>query len=261
MTSDLAKKLLVKPGNRVLLLHAPDEARYRELLAPLPEGATVTAATGEDGSAGFDVVLLFAHSAAELAERVGAAVTAVDPGKGSGGILWIAYPKQRGKAKSDLSRDVGWESVDRAGWEGVSIISIDEVWSGVRCKPKAGGERKLRDKPQRPEGHEISVSKTVAVPVTELFDIWSDEARRRRWLPEPITVRKATRPKSMRITWADGRTNVDANFYPKGEGKSYVSAQHGKLPDADAVARMKTFWSAALERMKASLEAVEDAEK
>lgn len=89
------------------------------------------------------------------------------------------------------------------------------------------------------------------MPISALYKAWQDKSLRRRWLPNAaITIRKATRNKSMRITWSEGKTGVDANFYPRGNGKSQVAVQHGKLPDAKAAARMKTYGAENLDRLK-----------
>src|SRR5437870_5555573 len=73
--------------------------------------------------------------------------------------------------------------------------------------------RGLREKHETPAGYQISVSKTIAVPVRALFKAWADEKIRRRWLRDHnFTVRKATPARSMRITWVDGKTNVEAMF-------------------------------------------------
>ena len=93
----------------------------------------------------------------------------------------------------------------------------------------------MREKHQRPEGYEISVSKTIAVSNTVVYEAWRDEKNRSLWLPEsPIVIRKATPSKSMRITWADSKTSIYVNFYWKGNAKSQIVVQHGKLPDAKA---------------------------
>ena len=42
--------------------------------------------------------------------------------------------------------------------------------------------------------------------------------------------------------------------FPQGRGKSYVSLQHTKLKDGKEVEKMKRYWGATLEKMKASLE-------
>ncbi len=61
--------------------------------------------------------------------------------------------------------------------------------------------RGLREKHQKPEGYEISSSKTVAVPIESLYRAWEDPKIRGRWLKEKtLVIRKATPSKSMRIT-------------------------------------------------------------
>ena len=59
----------------------------------------------------------------------------------------------------------------------------------------------------------------------------------------------------MRITWKDGKTGLNVNFYSKGGGRSQVVVQHCKLPDARAAARMKTYWGKTLDRFRKNLEA------
>ena len=74
------------------------------------------------------------------------------------------------------------------------------------------------------------------------------------WLPSNFRIRKATANKSLRLTWEDGQTSVTATFIPKSSGKCQVVAQHSKLPDAKAAAKMKKFWAEALDRLKEFLE-------
>jgi uncharacterized protein YndB with AHSA1/START domain len=114
--------------------------------------------------------------------------------------------------------------------------------------------RGLREAHQKTDGFTANASKTLGVPLAVLYDAWAAESQRAAWLGETgLTVRKATPGKSLRITWSDGSA-VDVGFYAKGEAKSQVSLQHAKLPDAESGARMKTFWSAALDRLKAFVE-------
>jgi hypothetical protein len=107
--------------------------------------------------------------------------------------------------------------------------------------------RGLRDIGQRRGGgYEASKSKTFPVPVARLYRAFATTAKRRRWLPDPLTIRKATEPKSMRIAWPDG-SNVEVYFVTKGAGKSQVAVQHRRLssrPDADT---MKAYWGERLE--------------
>jgi hypothetical protein len=112
----------------------------------------------------------------------------------------------------------------------------------------------LRDKHQKSSGYEIGVSKTIAAPLSRLFRAWEDPKIRDKWLQDPgFVIRKATPGKSMRITWVDG-TSVDAGFYAKGDGKSQISVQHGRLENALEAARLKVYWSAQLGKLKEMLE-------
>lgn len=117
--------------------------------------------------------------------------------------------------------------------------------------------RGLRAKHEKMGGFEISVSRTVAAPVSKVFKAWQDENTRKLWLTTsgfPLTIRTATANKTMRVNWTDGKTIVGVSFMPKGTSRSQVVVQHGKLPDAKAAARMKTFWSGALENLKELVE-------
>lgn len=113
--------------------------------------------------------------------------------------------------------------------------------------------RGLRERHEKPGGYEISVSRTILAPVSKAFKAWTDEKTRKKWLPANFTIRKSTTNKTLRISWND-ETEVVAAFYAKGDGKCQVVAQHAKLPDAKAGAKMKAFWAEALGHLKESLE-------
>lgn len=114
--------------------------------------------------------------------------------------------------------------------------------------------RGLRDKHEKPQGYEISVSRTINAPIGKAFKAWTDEKTRKKWLPANLTIRKATTNKSLRMTWEDGKASLAVAFLPKGTDKSQVVAQHSKIPDAKGAARMKKFWAEALGRLKEMIE-------
>ena len=115
--------------------------------------------------------------------------------------------------------------------------------------------RGRRDVHEKPDGYSVSVSRTVKTPLGKLYKSFADTRTRKSWLTEDgIVVRKATTNKSMRVTWPDGKTNLEINFYPKGDGKSQVVVQHNKLPNAKASGSMKSYWSKALDQLRDSLE-------
>ena len=109
----------------------------------------------------------------------------------------------------------------------------------------------IREKHQAPSGYQIGASKTIGAPVGAVYQAWTDDNTRDRWLPgEAIRVRKATPNKSLRVTWSDGQTSLDVNFYDKGGAKSQVVVQHTKLSDSSQAQQMKSYWKDALERLK-----------
>ena len=116
MTS-VADKLRVRPGAAVRLIHSPD--RHRPLMGDIVEASPA------------DVVLLYSRSQAQLERDAAAAIGAVR----DGGILWVCYPKKSAGTPSDMSRDVCRELMLARGWDAVSQISIDDVWSAMRFKP------------------------------------------------------------------------------------------------------------------------------
>ncbi len=115
-------------------------------------------------------------------------------------------------------------------------------------------QRGLRQNYEKPDGFQISVSRTIATSIAKLFKAFNDETARDSWLGEDgLVVRKATDNKSMRVTWKDKKTSLEINFYPKAS-KSQVVVQHSKLASATAATKMKGYWAKALDRLQGSLE-------
>ena len=46
--------------------------------------------------------------------------------------FWVAYPKTTSKIVTDLNRDSSWEQLTSAGYETVSEVALDHVWSAAR---------------------------------------------------------------------------------------------------------------------------------
>jgi uncharacterized protein YndB with AHSA1/START domain len=116
--------------------------------------------------------------------------------------------------------------------------------------------RGRRVRHQRPDGFTITASKTVAVPVSDLFTAFVDEAHREQWLPgAKLTVRTATASRSARYDWEDGATRVNVGFTAKSDTSSTIALSHQRLPDADTAEEMKRWWRERLAKLKELLEA------
>ncbi|SDS03754.1 hypothetical protein [Opitutus sp. GAS368] len=157
---------------------------------------------------------------------------------------WLALLDQAGARKLSHREIVQWlERQPRLAdwWRQMVAVGYEQA-------------RGLRVKHQKTDGFEISVSKTMAAPVDRAFAAWKNPDLRERWLPRtPLTIRKATPHKSIRILWSDD-TCVSVNFWPKGPLKCQVVPQHGRLITPEAAERMKAFWAGKLEALRVFLE-------
>jgi hypothetical protein len=120
----VAQKLLIKPGQRFLLLNAPDG--YLAYLGELPAGVAVD--TTLSGQA--EVIQCFLTSRQQLEEMLPGLKAALKPGA----ILWLTYPKLTSKLAADISRDTIWQLAATLGLGPVSMIAVDDDWSGFRLK-------------------------------------------------------------------------------------------------------------------------------
>ncbi len=148
-----------------------------------------------------------------------------------------------------------WFSVlDRLGaakmkHSGIAALLYDELgcpgWWNQMVANQYEQARGLRKKHEMPDGYQVGASKTYNAPISALYRSFSDGRARSGWLEgDRMEITTKRRDRSIRARW--GKTRVDANFYPKGPGKSMVSLGHNKLKDAREANRMKAFWKKAL---------------
>ncbi len=113
--------------------------------------------------------------------------------------------------------------------------------------------RGLREVHQKCDGDfSANISRTVNAGLSEMYQAWTDETQRSKWLTEKLAVRTAREDKSLRATMPDS-TTVEVLFYAKGEGRSQVTIQHNKLADSADVLKRKEFWKERLDKMTALL--------
>ena len=126
----LTKKLKLKAGQRAAIVGAPEG--YLAKLAPLPAGVELS----EQLAGAFDWVQMFVKTQAEIGELLPQVVAALNPES----MLWIAFPKGSSKIQTDLTRDRGWDAVQRADLKWLTLVSIDETWSAFALRPYRPGE-------------------------------------------------------------------------------------------------------------------------
>ncbi|QHT62026.1 YdeI/OmpD-associated family protein [Paenibacillus lycopersici] len=156
MNVELMNKLRLSLDMRTALLETPDDS-YKESL-----GAENAEPFSEMDAGTYDFVMLFAKDIASLTEHAPKALKAVK----KDGLLWICYPKGTSKIKTDINRDRGWKVVKEAGWEGVSLVSVDDAWSAMRFRPagmvQAGARASRAADASRTAG--VSMVKEIVVP-------------------------------------------------------------------------------------------------
>jgi hypothetical protein len=115
----LWKKLGLKPGMRVAVLHA--DAGWSIPLDGAPEVDFV-----DDGPAG--LVLAFFRSAAELMAELDDLGERIRPD----GMIWVAWPRKAAGHVSDLGDGVVREAALARGLVDVKVAAIDTDWSGLK---------------------------------------------------------------------------------------------------------------------------------
>jgi hypothetical protein len=120
----LPKKLGIKPGHRVAVLHAPEG--FRATLEPLPEDVELFDAL--DAVDALDIVLWFGTERAAL-ERIVKDVRGVLEQNGG---LWIGWPKRASGISTEVTDDIVRDVALPTGLVDNKICAIDADWSGVR---------------------------------------------------------------------------------------------------------------------------------
>lgn len=113
--ADQARKLGLKPGQRVAVLAAPDRWSLDE-----PPDVDVVAA----GAA--DVVLAFVRARAELRPQVWGEQIFPD------GALWVLWPRKAAGHVSDVSENAVRDAVLPLGLVDVKVAAVDNDWSGLK---------------------------------------------------------------------------------------------------------------------------------
>ena len=152
-----------------------------------------------------------------------------------------------------------WGAVERAHGEIARWVAAEhgaDGWSSQSIAVSYERARGLRAVGERSDGFAATATKTVGVPVEVLYDAFTDESLRARWLPgAELRERTATRPKSARFDWGDGQTRLVVSFVAKGDAKSTLALSHERIPDAEQAERHKAYWRERVGVLKEVLEA------
>ena len=132
----LAKKLGIKEGHRVALLHPP--RGFEDLLEGLP--SAVQLARDPRGRGPYDVVVLFTADTAALKQDLARASRLMD----TDGALWVSWPKKSSARFRDLTEDGIRAVALPTGLVDVKVCAVDDDWSGLKLVVR------LANRPRRP---------------------------------------------------------------------------------------------------------------
>ena len=152
--ADLLKKLRIKEGTAIVALNAP--ANYAKTLGKLAKGASIVTKLGKAHA----FIHLFVQNKAQLEMEITKACAALAPD----GLIWISYPKG---AKTDLTRDKGWESLEKLNMQWLALISFDDDWSAFLMKNAPPKEQTRASKDYHTAQAEWADPKTKTVRVPE----------------------------------------------------------------------------------------------
>jgi hypothetical protein len=166
-----------------------------------------------------------------------------------------AIRKGTGRGWDDWFRILDtWDGTDHTHTEIARYVNGEHGIDGWWAQSVTVGyerARGMRAPNQRPEGFEVSVSKTVDLPAMEAWRAFVEPKRRASWLDLGLRVRSGTRTmgRSARFDVPSDGTRVNVLFDPKGDVRSVVTVTHVKLAGAADVAAHRAEWRERLGRL------------
>ena len=120
----VAQKLLIKENYKVLFINEPEN--YKAILGDLPKNVTILS----EPTKSVDFIQFFVSSNIELKEGLIELKQNLSPKA----LLWVTYPKETSKIKTDINRDIIREYAQTIGLTSVAMISVNDIWSALRLK-------------------------------------------------------------------------------------------------------------------------------
>ena len=130
----LPKKLGIKDGFRVALLHASPDVKA-EIGDALSKCHVVKLASGD-----LDFIFLFAKTRGVLEGELLPAARALAPA----GMLWVAWPKKSSGVATDLNENVVRQAGLSAGLVDIKVCAVTDVWSGLKFVIPVKNRRKAK---------------------------------------------------------------------------------------------------------------------
>jgi hypothetical protein len=139
MPFTLAQKLKIRAPYTLRTVHAP--AGFSEELGALPEGVTIA-----DNADNYQQVHWFVRNKMQVDEEAESVVGMLNEQV----TLWVYFPKRSSKMQTDLTRDRGWESLQKhKGLALLTLISFNDTWSAFSMRLQSEKEKSKADIPKQ----------------------------------------------------------------------------------------------------------------
>jgi hypothetical protein len=120
--------------------------------------------------------------------------------------FWVAYPKTTSKIVSDLNRDCSWDILCDNGYEAVSQIALDHVWTAMRFKKSEQIPARVAAKnaDAKVEADSVDFEKRLVVPPAELEKMFTKYQNAREFFSKlSFTNQKEY------VTWIEGAKKTE----------------------------------------------------
>lgn len=158
MENSFLKKLQVKPGYKVKIVDAPENAAA--IFGDIPADVVMQ----YQDTADFNALITFSTSKAQLNAQIKDSIGQMDAKT----ICWVFYPKKTSKIPSDLELMKSWEELSSFGLTPCASAAVNETWTALRLKfiseVKPSGIRNDHIKTNEFGEYIDPVSKTVKLP-------------------------------------------------------------------------------------------------
>jgi hypothetical protein len=131
MENSFLKKLQIKPGFKVSVINAPENAA--EIFGEISSNIEFSYETKQHNEA----YLIFAITKADLF----ATLKAIEQSIGDKTIVWIFYPKAKTTLAADLNLMQSWDDLVKLNLAPCGSAAVNEIWTGIRIKTAASQKK------------------------------------------------------------------------------------------------------------------------
>jgi hypothetical protein len=125
-----------------------------------------------------------------------------------------------------------------AWWSQMIAVEYERARGGRKKNERAGGT------------YAVNVTKVMPVSLAKLFAAATAEKTRKDWFPPgAFEETSKTKDKYWRGKWKTDR-KLEFGFYAKGDGKSQIALEIGKLPSEDDVEKERAAWKKAMGKLE-----------